>query len=139
MFVRFEIVEGDTVEVRQDHIARQVVGALLARKILNVVERLRLGLVERFAAALVLGEHHAAPEQVDVAVLTVDLADGLLERGQQSPANAEHAEELVPEGFRLRVLTVLLGPFARKADGVLADIVPTDRHAGVLWHCNGSE
>ncbi|OQA29815.1 MAG: hypothetical protein BWY57_03197 [Betaproteobacteria bacterium ADurb.Bin341] len=56
--------------------------AVLAGQVLDIAERLRLGLVQAQAPALVFGQQFAAPEKVDVTILAVDLADRLLEGRQ---------------------------------------------------------
>ena len=125
LILGFEVVERDPIEVGENDIARQVVTAVISGEVLNVRERLRLRLVEAPAEALVFGEHHAAPEKVDVAILSVDLSDGLFERGQKTPPNTENGEELVPERLGFRLLARLFRPLAGEVDGVLPDFIPT--------------
>ena len=120
----FEVMEGDAGEVRDNHIARGFLGAALVEQVLDILEGLRLRLAEVLSEALVLDQQRAFPEQVNVAVLPRDALDRLLKAGHQPALDAEHIEELVPEGLFLRGLAPRAGPVVRKLNGAVADFVP---------------
>ena len=61
----FEVVRGDAGKVGND----DVIGASFAREVSKVAERLRLRLAQVLAETLVLHEHDAGPEQINVAVV----------------------------------------------------------------------
>src|SRR5260370_6039681 len=103
-----KIVQGDAGKVGNDHVAGNFIFAALARKVLDVTERLRLRLAQVLAKALVLDEHDAGPEQVNVAVLAGDLLYRLFKASYRAAADTENIEELVPE-------RLLFGLFARDA------------------------
>jgi len=50
----------------------------------------------------------------------------------QPPLDAEHIEELVPEGLFLGSLAPCAGPIVRELNGAVADFVPGKRHGRVL-------
>ena len=76
-------------------------------------------------------EQHALPEEVDAARPAGDVVDGHFERSDGAAADAEDFEELVPEGLGFGVFLRCVRPFGGKADGVLADFVPTEGHGQV--------
>ena len=71
---RLQIVQGDAGEVGDDDVAGNFICAAFAREVLDVAERLRLGLAEVFAEALVFDEHDARPEKINVAVVAGDVS-----------------------------------------------------------------
>src|SRR5690606_38511520 len=100
----------------------------------EVVAGLGVGAVQVLAAGLVLDQQHALPEQVDVAVLAIELLDPLLETGDALAADAEDLEELVPEGLGLGILRGHVGPFPREAQVPVLDLVPAQWHGGCpVW------
>ncbi|OQC25796.1 MAG: hypothetical protein BWX70_02419 [Verrucomicrobia bacterium ADurb.Bin070] len=129
--LRLQIVKRETVEVGDDHIARDLVVATLGRQRLQILERLRLGAVQALAAALVLDQQTPLPEQVNEPVLPAQPADWLLEGGDAAARNAEHVEESVPERFGLRLLAGLSGPFPRETHGPLLDLIPPQLHRAI--------
>jgi len=82
---------------------RDFVIAAFAFLVLDVGERLGFCLAEVFAAALVFDQQYAAPEQVNLVLLAGERFDGRREGCDRAAADAEHSEELVPEGFCMRV------------------------------------
>src|SRR5690606_35427663 len=93
----------------------------------EVVAGLGVGAVQVLAAGLVLDQQHTLPEQVNVAILAINLLDPLLEAGDALAADAEDVEELVPEGLGLGILRGHIGPFLREAQGPILDLVPAQR------------
>ena len=117
-------MEGDAGEVRDDHITRGILGAAFVEQVLDVLKGLGLGFAEVLAEALVLDQQRAFPEQVNVAVLPGDALDRLFKAGHQPALDAEHVEELVPEGLFLGGLAPRAGPVMGELDGAVADFVP---------------
>ena len=74
-------------------------------------------------------DEDAGPKEVDVAVVAANLFHRLFETGDGAASNAEDLEELVPEAFGLGFFARLGGPFAGKLDGVVANLVPANRHS----------
>ena len=119
-----KVVEGDAGEVRDNYVTRGVLGAAFVEQVLEVLKGLGLGLAEVLSEALVLDQQRGFPEQVNVAVLPRDALDWLLEAGHQPALDAEHVEELVPEGLFLGSLAPRAGPVMRELNGAVADFVP---------------
>ncbi len=69
LVLRLEVVQGDAGKVGNDDVSGNFVRSSFAREVLNVAEGLRLGFAEVFAAALVLDQYLARPEQINVAVI----------------------------------------------------------------------
>src|ERR1035441_3073578 len=124
LLLRLKIVEGDAGEVRHDDITRGILGPALVEQVLEILKGLGLGLAEVLPEALVFDQQRAFPEQVNVTVLPRDALDRLLEAGHQPALDAEHVEELVPEGLFLGSLTPRAGPVMSELDGAVADFVP---------------
>jgi hypothetical protein len=82
------------------------------------------GRTKVLAGALVLYQQRAFPEQVNVAILPRDALDRLFKARHQPPLDAEHVEELVPEGLFLGSLAPRAGPIVRELNGAVADFVP---------------
>src|ERR1019366_133312 len=118
--LRLQIMQGDAGEVRDNHIARCILGAAFIEQVLEVLKGLGLGLAEVLPKALVLDQQRAFPEQVNVAVLPRDALDWLLKAGHQPALDAQHIEELVPEGLFLGGLPQRAGPVMRELDGAVA-------------------
>mgnify|MGYP003551574649 CR=1 FL=1 len=89
-----------------------------------MADRLAVGLAEVLASALVLGEQHAFPEEVDEAVAAAQVSYRLLETGHMSPRESEDFEELIPESFGLGVLAIFRCPFLGECQGARADFIP---------------
>lgn len=106
-----QVVEAEAREIGDQHVTRQ----FLFLQAGEIVGALLVGAVEVLAARLMLYEQRPLPEQVDVAVLAVDLLDALLEAGDAAPRYAEELEERIPKGFRVGVLGLGVFPLPRKA------------------------
>lgn len=129
-FLAFQVVQAETGEIGHQQVAWQ----LGVAQAVEVVAGLGVGAVQVLAAGLVLDQQHTLPEQVNVAILAIELLDPLLEAGDALAADAEDVEELVPEGLGLGILRGHIGPFLREAQGPILDLVPAQRHGGCpVW------
>ncbi|MEI6607169.1 MAG: hypothetical protein WCP35_17795 [Verrucomicrobiota bacterium] len=79
VLLRFEIVEGDAIEIGDDEPARDFLGAAGIHQAANVPQTLGMRLVQVLAGGLVLDEDAARPEDVDVAPIAGEFFDGFLE------------------------------------------------------------
>ena len=85
-------------EVVREHHLRNV----LISEVVEVVQRLALGLVERLSRALVFSHEDARPVQVKTARTSgTGSARVLLEEPHTSSINAEDLKELIPKGLSL--------------------------------------
>ena len=129
LFVGFEVVEGKALEVGEEDVAGDLVATAYGLEVLDVVEGLGLGGFEAGSGGLVLDEDLALPEEVDEAVGTAELADGLFKGGDGAAGDVEDVEELVPEGLLIGLLAGGGGPVAGEGGGAGADFVPRElRH-----------
>ena len=118
-------------EIGDEHEARNFLPAVRAREVFDVGEGLRLREAEVFAEALVLDEQLPPPEQIDRALVALQVDDIRLEGRERRAAQAEDIEEVIPERLLLRALGTVARVLPRKADGAVADFVPAKvRHGG---------
>ncbi len=127
-----KVVQFKAGKVGNDDIPRHFILASLADQILDIIEGLRFRLAEVLATTFVLDKEHPFPEQIDSSVRAGNLLDRFLERGHRPALHAEDPEEFVPKGLLLGVLACCPGPIGGKTNGVLADLVPGDRHSSGL-------
>lgn len=120
----FEIEQAKAGKVADQHIARKIAVA----QTLEVAESLLVSRIEILAPALVLDEQDAFPQEIDVAVLAVDLLHAAFEARHAPPRHAEHVEERVPEASCVGVLVLGMLPVARKRGGAVSDLVPGEGH-----------
>ena len=128
ILLRLQVVQCDAGEVGNNHVARHLVLPALANQVLDILERLRLGLAQVLPSALVFDQQHTPPEEVDAAVPARNLPHRLLERGNGAAAHPEHFKEVVPERLFFAALAPGGRPFLGEGDGVLADFVPRNGH-----------
>ena len=119
-----EVVQLEAPEVADEHVARQLVVA----EPREVLLRLSVGAGQVFAAALLLDEQGAFPEQVDVAVARIELLDALLEARHLAALHAEDLEEGIKETLGVGVFRFGVLPLVRKARGAVANVVPAQGH-----------
>jgi hypothetical protein len=129
VLIGFQVMQGDSPEVRDDDPSGYFFVSPGVLEAAYVVHRLRVRLPEVLASALVLNDQAARPEQVDGAPRPTKLLYGFLERRNGSTFDAENVEELIPERLALRVLTRFVFPVIGKHDGAMTDLVPTERHS----------
>lgn len=85
-------------------------------------------LAEVLAAAFVLHQGLAGPEEVNEIVFAGEIFYGFLEAGNDAALDAEDVEKLVPEGLLFGLLAAGGVPFPGKRDGAVANFVPGKRH-----------
>ena len=120
-----EVVQAEALEVADQDVLRLLGFGQAGEVVGGLVE----GGVKVRARALVLGQHHAGPEQVDAALGLAGEAPGLLfVHGHAAALLAEDVEEVVPEALRLGALGGLAVPFARERAGAVPDFVEAQRH-----------
>ncbi len=81
------------------------------------------GPLEVFAAALVLDEQNAAPQQVDEATLAVVLFDGGFKRSDAAALDPIDIEEVIPERLGLGILAGFVCPLLGEGEGAILDLV----------------
>ena len=128
LFFRFKVMQRNPRKIRNDDVTRDFVEAVFAGQTADIIESLRFGFKEALPEGFVFYEQNARPEQVNVAELAGDFLDRFFKAGHDAAFDAEHLEELVPEGLFFGLLARGPGPIAGKLDRVMADFVPTDRH-----------
>ncbi|MBJ6979835.1 MULTISPECIES: hypothetical protein [unclassified Luteimonas] len=103
-----EVMQAEALEIADQDVLRLLGFAQAGEVVGGLVE----GGVQVHAGALVLGQHHAGPEQVDASLggagETLRL---LLVHGHAAALLAEHLEEVVPEALRLGALGGFTVPF----------------------------
>ena len=130
LFLRLQVVQGNPREIGNDDVAGDFVAAgRVAGQIADVLESLGFGLAQVFAERFVLDEQDARPEKINAPVVAGNFLHRLFKTGDDAAFDAEDLEEFVPEGLFFGALAFDAGPFAGKLDRVVADFVPTDRHA----------
>jgi hypothetical protein len=102
---------GDVGKVGNDDVAGNFICAAFTREVSDITERLRLGLAEILAEALVLDEHDTGPEQINVAVVAGDFLDRFFKTRYDAAADAEDVEEFVPEGLLFSSFALDACPF----------------------------
>ncbi len=100
-------------------------GDVLLLQVVEVVEGLRLGIIEGLVLRLVFHDEHAGPVQVDTPVLAGrGPLDVPFEQGHAAPVNSEDGKELIPERLCFGLFGGFARPSMRKLSGVLSDLVP---------------
>ena len=120
LFFFFQIVKTKAGKIGNDYILGQVALGH-ARKI---IQRLRVGLVETFAARLVLDNQDALPEKIDIAVFVAKLLDRLFKAGHTFAGNAKDVKKTIPEGFCLGIFGTFVLPFLGKSECACFNFVP---------------
>ena len=116
----FQVIKPYQREVGHDHVPRQI-GIPQPGEI---VARLPGRSVQVLSAGLVLDEQPPLPQHVDAA----RAIDRALERGDAAAVDAEHVQELIPEGLCLGTFRRHLAPRAREGLGSVPDLVQRKRH-----------
>lgn len=122
----------DTGKVGNDNVAGNFLGAAFPGEVLNVTESLRFRFAEVFAKSLVLDEHDARPEQVDVTVFAGDSLYRLFKAGDGAPLDAEDVKKFIPESLFLGSFALDARPFLREGDSAMADFVPGQGHGCMI-------
>ena len=121
---RVEVDDAEILEVAHDKGVRQVALGNAGEVAHGLVE----GGFERTAGGLLLDQHLAGPEQVDIAFLATVLVDRVLEAGHAPVGDAEDVEEVDPERDGLLLLVGSIGPLAAEGHGAGFDFVPGQGH-----------
>jgi hypothetical protein len=126
---RFQVMQSDAGEVRDDDVPRNFFLASFAQEVMDIREGLRFSRTKVLASALVFDEEDAGPEEVDECEIAREFADGLLEARDGATTDPEGLEELVPESLLVGCLAPCARPVTGETDCVLSDLVPGNRHA----------
>src|SRR5450830_157278 len=116
-------------EVAQQDVARLFVGFEAGEIVLGLIE----GFDQILAAAFVLDEQGAFPQQVDVAVFLVYFLDEPLKCGDLAAFDAEDLEKLIPEALGIGVFAFDVFPVFGKGTGTVGDFFPVERHVEVWF------
>jgi hypothetical protein len=125
---RFQVVQCDAVEIRNDDVTGNFFCAAFAHQVLNVAERLRFGLAQILASGFVFHQDDARPEQVNIAVVAGNLFHRLFKAGNRAARHAEDLKKFIPESLLLRAFAFCARPIAGKLDRVVTDFIPGNRH-----------
>jgi len=122
--VVFGVVETDALEIADNDVAR----LLAILQSVQIIGGLDVRPAERFAARLVLGNHHAWPEAIDVTCPTVQLLDAVFKIVYAGTVHAEDAKKLVPEGLRFAALVAGILPVGGKVRRAVTNFIPGQGH-----------
>ena len=108
------------MKVAQQDVAREVAVPQPGK----IVQRLRLGLFEVSASALLLNEKDALPEKVNETTLVAKVLDRLLEARDAAHRDAENIEEIAIEKLRLPLLVSFPRPVLGESGCSQSDFIP---------------
>src|SRR5450830_227870 len=124
-----KVMQFKVPEVAQQDVARLFVGFEAGEIVLGLIE----GFDQILAAAFVLDEQGAFPQQVDVAVFLVYFLDAPLKCGDLAALDAEDLEKLIPEALGIGVFAFDVFPVFGKGTGTVGDFFPVERHVEVWF------
>jgi hypothetical protein len=124
LIVRLKVVQGNAGEIRDNNVTGNLVHAAIAGEVLNIAEGLGLRLAEVSAAAFVLDQDFAGPEEVNETVLAGDFVNRLLKGGHEAALDAEDLEKLIPKGLLFSLFAFDSRPCVGKSDSTMADFIP---------------
>ena len=94
----------------------------------DVFKGLRLRATEISAKCFVFDDEIARPEEIDEAVVPCEFLYWRFERGDGLAGDAEHVEELVPEGLFLASFARGFGVLIGELDRTMSNFVPGKGH-----------
>ncbi len=95
---------------------------------MQVIFCLSEGAVEVFAFGFHFDEDGTFPEEVDIAIGSIEPLDAMFERRDFTIRDTEHMKELNEELFGFGVFVLSGGPFFRESESAVFDFVPAKCH-----------
>jgi len=99
---------------------------------MQVIFCLSEGAVEVLAFGFHFDEDGTFPEEVDIAIGSIEPLDAMFERRDFTIRDTEHMKELNEELFGFGVFVLRGGPFFRESESAVFDFVPAKCHRGFV-------